>query len=162
MGLGIFADDYAVDAGHVGDGDTRRLANLEIFDHRTIDADSAMGQDHQGDENVLGQAAAFVHQGGRRRLGYHLEAVSLHQKHVACASLPGAKSIDGAQHRNVVQIRPADEEMDQLAKRYVHAVLPPSRPAHRSAIPGNQRYVLVPRVQIDHAVAHVPERSILE
>src|SRR6202035_2690982 len=54
MGLGIFADDYAVDAGHVGDGDTRRLAHLEIFDHRTIDADS-------GPAHVLESIAVVAH-----------------------------------------------------------------------------------------------------
>jgi hypothetical protein len=54
MGFGIFADDYAIDAGHVGDGDMRRLADLEIFDHGTIDADS-------GPAHVLESVAVVAH-----------------------------------------------------------------------------------------------------
>jgi DNA topoisomerase-3 len=51
-----------------------------------------MGQDHQGHQDVLGQAVATLCHGGRLLASHWLEAVSLHQQHVTCASLPGTES----------------------------------------------------------------------
>ena len=39
-GLGVFTDHGPVDPGHVGNDHARRLADLDILDHRAIDADA--------------------------------------------------------------------------------------------------------------------------